>query len=293
MKVYINSILYLLCGFFSLTGCEKELMEFEGKDSLYFDVRRGPEWISPNLWTHYPYSTVEYGNIIEDEVELSLRIRASGSLRDYDRLFTISVNPDSTTALSGSDYLQIEESYMIKAGEISTQVALIVKRTERMSGDTLKIQLQIDENEHFELTYISYGDFPGAYKEINPHPIFGLIKNAGLHNIFIYDVLSRPAVWSGSDVTGGGLFGKFSAKKFKLMMELSNTTIEDYQNKSTMPSARQTAIGELMATYLLKKAADNDPVLDEDGTMMYFMAIESLGGSSAWKPFTRPEDYYK
>ena len=40
-----------LMGIFSLlTSCEKELMGYEGKDCLYFDVRRGATHILPSLW---------------------------------------------------------------------------------------------------------------------------------------------------------------------------------------------------------------------------------------------------
>lgn len=34
-------------------------------------------------------------------------------------------------------------------------------------------------------------------------------------------------------------------------------------------------------------------VLDEDGTMMYVKAVQTLGGSSGWGAGTKPEDYFK
>lgn len=46
MKKKIYSILMLTMALFSLTGCEKELMDYEGMDCLYFDVRRGPSWFN-------------------------------------------------------------------------------------------------------------------------------------------------------------------------------------------------------------------------------------------------------
>ncbi|MFR1239778.1 MAG: hypothetical protein ACLSDJ_00970 [Butyricimonas faecihominis] len=40
---YIANIIGLVCaGCFS--SCEKELMDYEGKDALYFDVQYGAEW---------------------------------------------------------------------------------------------------------------------------------------------------------------------------------------------------------------------------------------------------------
>ena len=37
------------------------------------------------------------------------------------------------------------------------------------------------------------------------------------------------------------------------------------------------------------------PLLDEDGTMMWCMYVQSsyLGGDRAWQPFTDPDEYYK
>lgn len=292
MKKYTTTFCALICGFFLLAGCEKELMDYEGKDCIYFDVRRGASWIEPSRWAHQFYTTIEFGNMIEDEVQVNLKVMAAGKSQNYDRPFTVVVNKDSTTAVTGTDFKFLEESHAIKAGETSTTISLTVHRTKPMDGDTLKLQLKLLENEFFDLKYTSFGDYPGTYPP-DANPSFDGNKDATIHNLFFYDVLSQPKEWAGNNVTGTGLFGKFSAKKFKLMMELTNTTIIDYQSVETMPTVRQQAICELMSAYLLEKAKAKDPVLDEDGTMMYFMYISTLGGSSAWAPFTKPEDYYK
>lgn len=292
MKKYIYNIALACLGLATATGCEKELMDYEGEDSIYFDVRRGATWLDPDTWSHYDFSEVPFGSTMDDEMELSLKIMASGKMRDYDRPFTITANPDSTTAVSGREYDSFQESGVIKAGENSTTITLTLRRSEQIDQDTLMLQLQLHENEYFKLEYTDFNDAPGHYSP-SGNMMFGYNKNACVHNIFIYDVLTRPEVWSGNDVTGMGLFGKFSAKKFRLMMEITGTTIEDYQSTATMPSIRQQAISETMSLYLLEKAAEGDPVLDEDGTMMFFMYVSTLGGSAAWAPFTKPEDYYK
>ena len=68
-KIY--SILMLTMALFSLTGCEKELMDYEGKDCLYFDVRRGASWIEPDLWAHWNYSEVTFGNILSNDTTIA------------------------------------------------------------------------------------------------------------------------------------------------------------------------------------------------------------------------------
>lgn len=292
MRKYLKYVCSLLCGLTLLTACEKELMDYEGKDCLYFDIRRGAEWIDPARWAHQYFTTVEFGNLVEDEISVSFKVMASGMTKDYDRSFKVTANNDSTTAISGTDFEGLKDEYVIKAGETNTVVSFTIHRTQRMDGDTLRLQLQLHENEHFKLPFTYYGDVLGTYKP-DENPNFDFNKDASIHNIFIFDVLSRPSTWSGNDVNGLGTFGKFSAKKFRLLMQLSNTTVIDYQSASTMPRVRQTAIGQLLAKYLLEKAAAKDPVLDEDGTMMWVSAVKDLGGSSAWSPFTKPEDYFK
>ena len=71
-KIY--SILMLTMALFSLTGCEKELMDYEGKDCLYFDVRRGASWIDPDLWAHWNYSEVTFGNILSNDTTIAVKI---------------------------------------------------------------------------------------------------------------------------------------------------------------------------------------------------------------------------
>lgn len=292
MKKYISWTVLLFGGAALITGCEKELMDYEGQDGLYFDVRRYPSHIAQDKWPHQYYSSVAFGNMLENETELSLKIMATGNTKDYDRAFKVIANPDSTTAVEGRDYTNLTSDCVIKAGENSTAVTLKANRTAEMKGDTLQLQLMIVENDLFTLPYKSFADGP-AIPYLPDNNEFSYNKDASIHNIFLYDVLTRPERWIGNDENGMGLWGKFSAKKYMLIMELTGTTIEDFMTEARMPAARQQSIGEFMAKYLLEKAKNHEPVLDEDGTMMYFMAVGTLGGSSAWQPFTKPEDYYK
>lgn len=293
MKQYIHALSILCGGLLLFSACEKELMDYEGQDGLYFDVRRYPSHIEQSKWPHQYYSTVEFGNLLVDDVEMNLKIMATGYAKDFDRAFKVIANPDSTTAVAGRDYANLTEECVIKAGENSATVSFTVHRTSEMDGDTLQLQLKIVENEFFTLPYTSFADGPSIPYEPDVNIAFSYNKDASVHNIFMYDVLTRPDRWIGNDANGLGLWGRFSAKKYQLIMDLTGTTIEDFQTEATMPSARQQAIGEQMARYLLEKAAAHEPVLDEDGTMMYFMAVQNLGGSAAWAPFTKPEDYYK
>jgi hypothetical protein len=281
----------LAIGLMLLSSCEKSLMSFEGEDTLYFDVRRGAAWISPSRWAHQFYSTVEFGNIAGDVDTLAIKVMSTGTPKSYDRPFEVTINKDSTTATEGSDFELVKDNYAIKANQDSAVVRVVFNRTNHIDNDTVKLQLQLHENEYFKLGFNNF-DEDGHYSP-DQNLSFDYNRDASIHNIFIYDVLIRPSTWMGNDVTGFGLFGKYSIKKYRLMMKITNTTIQDFSSSATMPSARATAICEKMSLYLLDKAKAKEPVLDEDGTMMYFMYVQQLGGSAGWKPFTKPEDYYK
>ena len=273
-----------------LTSCERELMTYEGKDSLYFDIRNEVAWLDPDTWSHEYYSKISFGSVSSDEISRSFTVQASGMPSSIDREFRVIVVEDSTELLEG-DFTGLAESYCIKAGETSTTIDLTFHRGAHMKNDTLQLQLALVNNEHFTMMFDEIGKAPEQY-EPTVDAKFDYNHNASIHNIFVYDVMSKPKQWAGMEDTGRGSLGGFSAKKWMLIMKLTGTTVEDFADASTMPSARMTAMGETLASFLLEKAREKTPVLDEDGCMMFCNAVSSLGGSDGWQPFTKPEAYY-
>ncbi len=290
MKNKILTMWTLVTAMFALSSCEKDLMTFQGEDSLYFDVRRGAKWIETSKWARWNYSEVTFGNILSNDTTISLKISATGDVKDYDRPFTVIVRKDSTDLEENTEYEPLEQQYAIKAGERNTIVNVTFHRTARMEGDTLKFQLEILPNKYFALNFNQYGDYPGMYNADNPVREFNKNTNARFHNLFVDDVLVRPTGWFGTEA--GGLFGKFSAKKYKYIMEVTGTNIFDFTNEK-MPLGRATAISQQVAQELIKRAQAKDPVLDEDGTMMWVSYVTTLGGKDAWYAYTKPETYYK
>ena len=281
----------------AFASCEKETMTFEGTDTLYFDVRWAiNDWGDPEKqWAHQYYSPVEFGLINETDSTLQLRVRCTGTIKDYDRPFIVTVNADSTNAIAGEDYTGFEEQHVIKAGEQYTYVTLTMHRTKRMASENVYLQLQLHSNEYFTLNFPDYGDHPDNW---DPETTYGSNQDASVHKVVANDYLVRPGGWYGLD-TGYGLFGKFSPTKFRLMMEITNTEVADYESSqgagATMPSGRANAISDAFARYLLEQAAKGREyaVLDEDGTMMFCSYVTTLGGSQAWAPFTTLDEYYR
>ena len=185
MKRYISLFCFVVSLFSMLfISCEKEPMTYEGKDTIYFDIRRGAEWIDPDLWAHHYYSTVSFGATMDDVIELELPVQVSGMPSDIDRTFTVVEVKDSTNVQSG-DYEGLESVYTIKAGEIRTNVKIRFNRKEHMKDDTLKLQLAIQENEYFSLMYKDFGKAPEQYAP-DANSAFDYNRDASVHNIFIF-----------------------------------------------------------------------------------------------------------
>lgn len=273
--------IYLLLGcvtLFSFYGCEKDLKEYEGKDGLYFDVQytNTPWFTNQEMWAHQIYSVVKFTNLDVDETVLNLKVATVGQERDYDRPFQIVVVKDSTTAISGTEYLDLTETGIIKAGERTGYISVKVKKTDRMTKENVQLQVALLPNEYFSLPYEHLSNVPGRYSETLR--LYSTNDDPRIHNVFLTDILMRPKYFSSY------YFGEYSEKKYRLMLELyPDAKPEDYENNNTMPTSRMNVITEILVSYLIEMKEEGHPVLDEDGTVMY-------AKGTPWAPGTKPED---
>lgn len=115
--LYTLTVLLLLC-----VACERDLMSYEGEESIYFAVQYGNSWGSENDWPYMPYSYAEFGRILEDTMVMKIKVMITGPQKDYPRPFKVVVNVDSTTAREGIDYEPLEEEYVIEANSTYTYI---------------------------------------------------------------------------------------------------------------------------------------------------------------------------
>lgn len=273
--IYIIASLFLLP---FAAGCEREVMEYEGKDAIYFDVQWGSVGHgAENVWSHQIYSLVAFSDIEEPEYELRLKVGVAGSVVDYDRPFRVTVVPDSTNAIAGEEYDGFSEEQVIKAGENRTYIALTVKRSERMMTDTVKIQLRLHPNEYFELPFSDVGTVPGRWDN-DTQTAYSKNYDPTIHNIFANNILKRPAGWM-------AIFGDFSAKKYQFLMDVSGYGASDFKNQPAMLYGLGQIVARRASAYLKEQYAKGREywVLDEDGSMMYVSGV-------SWAQGTRPEE---
>ena len=89
MKKYI----FLLVVVLSFLGCEKEMMDYEGKDGVYFSVQEVPPSLygDPEIWSHMDTTLIPFSLLLENDSTVRLKVRVMGDVVNYDRYFTVSV----------------------------------------------------------------------------------------------------------------------------------------------------------------------------------------------------------
>lgn len=275
-----------------LSGCEKDLMDYEGLEGVYFAVQWGDSWGSERTWPYQPYTTVQFmqlGNA--DTATVNIKVMVTGSVKDYDRVFRVEVNPDSTTAVVNVDYLPLENDIVIKAGEYMAMVPVSLIRTEALQHEEKVLGLKLVENQYFKLAFPEWDAVKGfTAGELHEH------FDASLHELRISDMMVQPKVWTGTAVSpynGGyesGYWGAFSRKKLEMICERFDLTYNDFMSTNTMPSVLQSLIAKTMSQILIDRYNAKDPVLEDDGRLMWFSDCPWMSKvGTAWIP---DEDYY-
>lgn len=275
MKKTLYIIGAIILSVVSLTSCEEELMDYEGENALYFDVRLYPSHIEKKLWPHRLSTEVSFGNVMKNDLEVVIPVRTTGVSTDYDRPYKVEVVEDSTTARLDIDFSDLQTDRVIKAGQTSDTIRFKAHRTEEIFEDTVRLQIRLLPNEHFITNFKEYGE-PGSYFSYvtvggsQSSKEFDVNADASIHNIFIYDTMTQPKGWWGS-ASVGGIGGAFSAKKIRLMMELCNCDLSAFETMGTMPVSRFSSYCEKLGKYLIEQAklGPDHVVLEKDGTLMW------------------------
>ncbi|WEK33588.1 MAG: DUF4843 domain-containing protein [Candidatus Pseudobacter hemicellulosilyticus] len=259
-----------------LAGCEKDLMDYEGVEGLYFAVQHGSPSYSERSWPYQPYSPVEFTKLGKDTATVLVKLQITGPVKDYDRPYKVIVNPDSTTAQAGVHYLPLPENGVVAAGAINTYLPVTLILTPEMSTRVIDLGLKIVPNEHFGLSFTEWDMLPDMVQAPPPLP---LEFDASLHTLRISNFIRQPTIWAGSvnaSNQDAGSWGGFTTKKIQLMFTLFNLTYEDFMSAETMPLVLRNFIAQEGGMYLIKMFNAGTPVLEDDGRLMFI-------GSVPWK----------
>ena len=269
--------LFLIIILFSAFSCSKtELIDYQGKEGIYFYVQRMPisGYGDTTMWSANASTSIEFTKIPVADTVLKLRVRITGNIKDYDRPIKVIVNKDSTSALENTNFEMMQENHMVKAGLHYCDIPVKIKRADNLQSATLRLTLQLLENEHFRLAFEKLFSFPGIMampKEDEGH-------DPAFHHIYMNYFLVRPSEWVPkfdyqAGVAEGGLLGQFSEKKFKLISQVCNVTYDEFTSPLEMPNIRVQVISQQMRAYLINQFNSGNPVLEDDGRLMWVMTV--------------------
>lgn len=252
-----------------MSACKKDMMGYEGVEGVYFAVQHGASYGNDKVWPYQPYTNLEFVKIPENEVTLNIKVMITGPVKNYDRIFKVEINPDSTTAQLGVHYKALPEGLLIPANQVVGYVPVTLKRSADLKTQKKTIGLKLVANENFGLSFPEWDAVPG-YTSTTGAIVAEF--DASLHTINLNDFMVQPAVWIGSIQAGNresGQWGAFSQKKIELMCQLFNLTYADFNSAATMPSVLTSLIASECATFLIARYNAKDPVLEDDGRLMF------------------------
>lgn len=257
-------------------SCEKDIMGYEGEEGVYFAVRHGDGHRAETSWPYQPYSDVDFIRINQDETEVNVKVSITGPVKEYDRVFYLEVNPDSTTAILGQHYQAISREWTVLAGTTETDVKVRLLRAADLEEMPRTLGLRLLPTADFTLSFPEWDAIPSLDGGATTEEF-----DASLHTLRINDVMVQPAEWSGSIQDGNresGLFGVFSRRKMEFMTEYLGVTYEDFATPESMPLARMMLLSNDGAAVLVRLFNENTPVLEEDGRLMWM-------GTVPWNSF--------
>lgn len=282
MKNNIILVLFLTFFGFSISSCERDVMNYEGEEGVYFAVQYGAAWGDTTVWSYYPFSNLEFIKTLETESVSKLRVMSTGRIKDYDREVNIMIDKDSTTAIEGVHYDAFPMNHVIKAGQFFVDIPINIHRTEDMKDVRIRLDIKLLTNKYFTHSIpVWNSNVPGLW----PNLEYEKFDNTR-HSVYMSDFFIRPTVWAGmpyADAPEGtieaGRFGQFTPKKFELMCEVMASldreiSYLDFMSRETMPNPFQDVIKEAMVTYLTEKYNAKTPVLEKDGRLMWFMGCK-------------------
>jgi hypothetical protein len=274
MKKIIFSLM-MLAFTFLLPSCKKEMMGYEGVEGVYF----AQQWGQPSytIWPYRPFTNVELVKLpgTVTEYTANIKVMFTGAVKDYDRHFKVTINPDSTTATAGVHYAPLPESVLVPANATIGYVPLVIKRSPDLQTASKKIGLRLMANEDFGVAFPKWKAIPDlGTGSITPGDT---AFDNSLHTVIIHDFIIQPAIWRGSVVAATnketGSWGAFTRKKIELMYKLFNLTYADFGSTETMTGILVSLITQEMTRYLIEQFNAGTPVKEDDGRLMWVGSV--------------------
>lgn len=229
-----NRIFMLLVLLVAGYGCESEYEDYSGTDAIYMNETTDT--------TRFSFTYVDVDRQVQE-----IKIKTIGQVYDFDRTVNLRITP--VNAVEGVDFEPLAEQYVVKAGENSLVVPIVMIRTGALQKEEKVIDMELLENEYFK-TYYDYGSGDRVT----------WVKTNRLKQTLIFSEFmnQRPATWDPY------VLGTFSQKKFNLICNEMGIAREKFLDSKYM-SYRTNYIASYMKKYLAEQKAAGNTIYEEDG----------------------------
>ena len=261
----IPKYLSLMAGIiFCLHACQTDLMDYEGEAGVYFAVQHPwPSGAGDTItWEMSPISNISFFLQEKKDSTIDIRVQLLGNPVTHDRYFKVVVVDTGTTAKVGHDYDPVEEIHTLPANAHYADMKIKLYKQADLSGLSRSLMLRLEETTDFRLPFGTWYPWPTQHKW---SPNVGAPEediSAIEHTILISDVVQQPEGW------WPGLLGTFTVKKFNMMCEMFDLTIQDFSSNTVMTSSRAKAYGQRFDAYLEAQRKAGNEILEDDGTPM-------------------------
>lgn len=254
MKKIKNLILGILL-YFLIFGCQKEMIDFQGENGVYFEMRL-QTMTGLGIGNYADTTSVPFASTTKNDTIDSIKFKLFGRVSDTERTFHINIS-DSSTAVMGQEYDEFPLTVTMPAGVEYCYLPITIHRTDAI----------LNEHKYLILEITPSSDFPFLLKRVKTQegddnaPWVDVTR----HTIDISDALFKPLIWL--DV----YLGDYSDYKFRLLNEKYDLTQEDWSTQQLMPTAKVKYIGMTFKRYLIEQEDAGTPIYERDryGEIIY------------------------
>lgn len=241
----IGKCLWVLSAVLMLS-CTSQIDTYHGESGVYFAMRDNVTTV--NVDTLYK-ETSSLPFIVTDKSDsvFNLKVKILGPVTGHDRRVQVRVVEELSTVQSG-DYDGLDNSYVLKAGEIYGIIPIMFHRTASLQGKERTLVVELVGNEDFTLPIRMWRNSSTEYVNVVRHSIVVSDKYVQLPGYRV------------------GHFGPFSEKKMRLIIEISGMSLNDFNE--VLPVTMTKTIGQKLDRYLAEMKAKETPVYEDDGVTL-------------------------
>ena len=270
MKRKILCALVILASLFFLPfSCSQEdIAPYSGcKSGLFIQEIRSTDYYG-NPISYQDSISYSFANDGESVTGLytGFNVRAMGDVVGYDRPYVLKIIQEGTTAKEGEDFHLENNEFMIKANQSTDYVRVFLIRTAKLRQTTLRIQLGVEANEHFEIPI-------EHYKNSSGWSVDGPVNSATSFKIKFNEQYTAPGYWASF---AKEFFGEFTTNRYLELNKVMGWTVKDWQEAGY--SGAKVSYGKFdfaakaLQKHLQQMADAGTPVLDDDGSYIQLPA---------------------